>query len=92
MKYFNFPIELLNGFFDQPITDTFDKIISYSVYKISKDYSGTMKEKLNYASSFFEAAYLTERHIIDGESLFFSYPNSPMTGITTKMLVEFYKN
>ncbi len=90
MKYFNFPIELLSGFFDQPITDTFDKIISYSVYKISKDYSGTMDEKLNYASSFFEAAYLTESHIIDGERLFFSYPNSPMTGIATKMLVEFY--
>jgi hypothetical protein len=90
MRYFNFPIELLNGFFDQPITDTFDKIISYSVYKISKDYHGTMDEKLNYASSFFEVAYLTESHIIDGKHLFFSYPNSPMTGIATKMLVEFY--
>lgn len=91
MKYLNFPIELLKGFFDKPTSKTLDEVLNYAVYKISRDYNGTNAEKIQYARKFFNITKdLSEKHIIDGENLYCQYNKPTMTGISTKMFVDFY--
>ncbi|HOS91651.1 MAG TPA: hypothetical protein PLV80_13805 [Prolixibacteraceae bacterium] len=91
--FFNFPVRLLQGAFDD-IASTMDQIIDYATFvHASKLDHITIKQRMNAASDFFgiripnpEASYRR------GQSLFAENKKSPMTGIKKELCFDFMNN
>ena len=91
MKYFNFPISILN----RPLNRTnlvFEDIIHFALYEIGRDYHGTKSEKIKYAMSVLDIKNAKTSDFNLGRDLAYEHSSSARTGISHSMLWEFYKN
>jgi hypothetical protein len=93
-KYFNFPINLLRGAFDD-IKGMMDNVMDYACYSKSQEYViGTPAQKMKDAANYFGITLgNAKRSNENGRTLFYSkLTKSPMTGINKDILFDFYKN
>lgn len=94
MKYFNFPITLLNDFLKDEYshTNVLNDIMNYAMYDISREYNGDDDEKLKYATNFFGITNNDTKAFIKGRKLYDSNIGSAKVGISKDMLFDFYDN
>lgn len=93
-KYFNFPIQLLEGFLLDS-KKVLDDILNYSVYKESlKLEYGTELQMIKYSEKFFNLKLGNYQNTLDsGKLLYNSMPTiSPKAGLSVTIFFEFYKN
>ena len=87
--YFNFPICLIDGIFEDKLT-VLNNIFSYSVYAkaVSLEH-GSIKDRTNAALKYFGVT----GNATNGKALYDSIPtNSPKTSIKIKLYFDFYKS
>ena len=92
--FFNFPIGLLTGSFDN-IRETMNNIIDYAGYiRASKLEYGDAIERMKAAGNYFGVTYGNNKRCYeDGETLFNSLPkNSPMVGINKNICFDYYQH
>ena len=102
-KFFNFPINLIDGFLDDS-TKCLDNIFSFSIYKHIMEYnfkdgfewvnSADEEKAIEIAESFFEVNSMNKISTYNkGEEIFNSVQsNQPYSRIKTAVLVDFFKN
>ena len=93
-KYFNFPIQLLEGFIINP-EKTILNIKDYSVYENSlKLEHGTDLQKIKASASFYEMKLgSVDQTLENGKLLYNSIPTtSPKVGLNLSIWWDFYKN
>ncbi len=94
-KYFNFPIQLLEGFLlnDKQVLND---ILYYAIYKHYLDYLGYGNKKLAIKETkiFFNVSLADDNKSLErGEILIDSLPsNSPMVGLNLSIFWDYYKN
>lgn len=96
LEYYNFPIQLLNGFMDDPIA-SLEKITAYNIYYWSNDWEDdvTASIPLDRVLKFLR---LTDDNYMNGlwvlgESIYNSIPNnSPTVGIRRDVLIDYWTN
>ncbi|MFZ4401983.1 MAG: hypothetical protein ACOYO1_18280 [Bacteroidales bacterium] len=94
IKYFTFPICLLNGAFDDIHTVT-DNIIDYSIYKHSLKLDlGTEKNKMQAALDFYELIPGNIKKMTDNGKMLNNSKSerTALTSINRDMVFDFYKN
>jgi len=95
LKYFNFPVQLLNGMFDNKDTILHD-ILCYSLFAhTAKLMLGNDIQKFKAAAAYYgvDLKDSAENYFERGEELYYSVPErSPKTGISTPMYWEFVKD
>jgi hypothetical protein len=92
-KFFNFPIGLLDGAFDN-ISVTMNNIMDYSGYVHAEKLEfGDEAERMKAAENYFGVTYGNyQRSYNNGEQLFNSLPpNLPMSGINKDVCFDYYK-
>ena len=93
-KYFNFPINLLRGAFDD-IQTMMNNVMDFACYTKSEQYdNGTPSQKMKDAAKFFGITLGNVKQSNEnGRRLNFLMPKkSPMTGINKDTCFDFYKN
>lgn len=93
VKYFNFPIQLLDGFLINT-TKCLNDISNYAVYDRSIELEGTQEAKFKSAGSFLGINFGNIKQAMrNGQELHNSIDfKSPKVGITVSTWWEFYKN
>ncbi len=94
-KYFNFPIQLLEGFMKNDPQKILNNISDYVIYEDSlKLYEGSNLEKIiSCASNYNMTLGNNEKTLVNGKELYNSLPlNSPRAGIKLSIWWDFYKN
>lgn len=96
LEYYNFPIQLLNGFMDDPVA-SLEKITAYNIYYWSNDWKDdvTASIPLNRVLKFLrltDTEYM--RNFLGlGETIYNSIPNnSPTVGIRRNVLIDYWVN
>lgn len=92
-KYFNFPVQLLDGFLSNT-KKCLDDISRYAVYDRSLALEGTPEAKFKSASSYLEIQFSDNKQAIkSGRELHDSIDfRSPKAGINVRVWWDFYKN
>jgi len=92
-KYFNVPVQLLNGFMVDTGT-TLDNIFDFAVYSQSQKLNGTKIQKFDAALNWYHVTTGNKSRSIDnGERLVSKYTiNSPKVGINKDVFFDYYKN
>src|ERR1035437_6497725 len=92
-KYFNFPICLIDGIFEDKMK-VLDNIFDYSIYaKAVTLEDGSIKDKTNSALRYFGVNANAERVLKNGKILFTNLSkNSPKASIKKEMYFDFYTN
>lgn len=93
-RYFNFPIQLLKGFIDNPI-GSLNEIHRYSIYENSlKLYKGSELERFKESADFFIVTFHNiENSFDEAKEIYHSIPiNSPKVGLNLSIFWDFYKN
>lgn len=93
VKYFNFPIQLLDGFMDDSHL-VLNNIFDYAIYQHSLKLSGTKMERFKAACEWFGVTSgNTTLSITNGQELTDSIPLCcPKVGISRTMWFDFYQN
>lgn len=93
-KYFNFPIQLLEGFIDNDI-QILENILHYAIYShyLKLEY-GDEGERIIESANFFGVSLASEKRTLErGEMIVDSIsPNSPLVGINLSIFFDFYQN
>ncbi|MFX0555810.1 hypothetical protein ACOCEA_03385 [Maribacter sp. CXY002] len=92
--YFNFPIQLLEGFIDYP-EKILNNILDYCYYRMTLSYEfGDEEEMIASARKFFRTSGGNNlKRYENGEELYNSVAiKSPMVGIKSDILFDYYKN
>ena len=93
-KYFNFPIQLLEGFMVNS-NNVLNNISNYAIYENSlKLEHGTALQKIKDSASFYGMKLGSVKNTLDnGKLLYDSLPTtSPKTGLSLSIFWDFYKN
>ncbi len=94
IRYFNFPIQLLNGFLIESKTGL-NNILAYALYEhcLKLDY-GTDIEKMNSSAEYFNVKLgNTKATLSNGRQLYNSIPgNPPKVGLNTKIFWDYMDN
>lgn len=93
-KYFNFPIQLLEGFIVNS-EKVLNNICDYAVYEnASKFEHGTHLQKIKASASFYELTLGSDKNTLDnGKMLYDSIPtNSPKVGLNRIVFWDFFTN
>ena len=93
-KYFNFPIQFLDGFMNDD-KKVLDNICDYAIYEYSlKLILGTEIENMKDSASYFNLTLGSEKKSLEnGKTLFNSIPEkSPKVGINSSIFWDFYRN
>jgi hypothetical protein len=89
--YFNFPISILEGAFDD-IKKVCDNIMDYAIYKHSLKLQGSDKKKMKDAASFFNLTLgNVEKSLTNGENLYSTRPTQIMASVNTDIVFDYYK-
>jgi hypothetical protein len=94
-KYFNFPIQLLEGFMIDENKKILNDICDYSVYENSLELEfGKELQKIKDSASFYNMNLGNDKKALDnGKMLYNSIPtNSPKAGLNLSIFWDFYKN
>lgn len=94
VKYFNFPIQILEGFLNNP-KKVLGDISDYALYAHSlKLENGTDTQRINASAKFFGLKlYSASETIVNGRTLFNSIEErSPKVGINISIFWDYYKN
>lgn len=94
-KYFNFPIQLLEGFMKNDTKTILNNISNYVIYEDSLTFSqGTNLEKMISCASKYDMTLGSNQNAFDnGKQLYNSFDiNPPRAGIKLSIWWDFYKN
>ena len=94
VKYFNFPIVLLEGFLKNS-KEVLNDILNYALYVQTLEYElGSDEEKIRSAENFFGVECASRLATFsDGRDLYHSIPeNTPKVGINKDIWFDYYKN
>src|SRR5690606_35847291 len=94
-RYFNFPVQFLEGYFDNP-KDVLRNILDYALYAhtLKYEHDSGYKSLITSAEKYFSVQVGSKKLTYDnGEDLFNSIPEScPKVGIRWPIFWDFYNN
>lgn len=91
-KYFNFPICLIDGVFEDKMK-VMNDIFDYSIYAKADTLTGSIKDRISAAFKYFGVNGNHAQVAKNGKDLNTSIPqNSPKTSIKVELYFEFYKD